>query len=138
METISFDTGVRAYGLPGGVLRFNPSDPQLIDRYLHCGERIGAIGSRLTAGEGTTAVQLMAEADGQLREILTWVFGPENDFRTILGGINLLSLGENGQYLIVNLLTALEPILAEGAARCIQTTTQQALAARQERQAQQP
>lgn len=138
METISFDTGVREYGLPGGVLRFNPSDPQLIDRYLHCGERMSAVCSQLAAGEDITPVQLMVQVDGKLRQVLTWVFGPENDFQSILAGHNLLSLGENGQYLIVNLLSAVEPILSQGAARCIQTATDRAVAAADARRAQQP
>ena len=41
-----------------------------------------------------------------------------NDLDAVLGGVNLLAMGSNGQRVIANFLTALEPILAQGVRQC--------------------
>ena len=125
MEKIQFDSGVRSYRINGGeALRFNPCDPNLYARFLESVEKLKAVERELTgqaipeAAQGADIVKLMTRADGEMKSILNWVFGGENDFHKILSGINLLAVAENGERVVTNLFAALEPILVEGAKRC--------------------
>ncbi len=137
MEKIQFDSGVKEFKINGsGVLRFNPGDPNVYARFLEAAEKIQGVENSLTEqakampeqDAGAAAVQLMAQADKQMKEILGWVFGPSNDFDKILGGVNLLAVAGNGERVVTNLFTALQPILVEGAQRCAQEKTQAAVA----------
>ena len=126
MEKISFDSGVRSYKINGaGVLRFNPGDPNVYARFLEAADKLEAAEATLLESakslpetDGAAVVQLLQQADKQMKQILSWVFGQDNDFEKILGGVNLLAVADNGQRVITNLLSALEPILVEGAERC--------------------
>ena len=127
MEKIVFDSGVQEYRINGaGVLRFNPGDPNVYARFLEAPDKIAKVETELTrqaealTGEvtGETTVKLMAQADKQIKEILCWIFGEGNDFDKALGGVNLLAVAKNGQRVVTNLFSALEPILVEGAKRC--------------------
>ena len=60
----------------------------------------------------------MTQADEKMKGILGWVFGPENDFQKLLGGVNLLAVADNGERVVTNFFAALEPVLVEGAKRC--------------------
>ena len=60
---------------------------------------------------------LLNEYDGKIKKLLTGIFGAENDFDAILGGVNLAGVGANGKRVVQNLLEALTPILREGAER---------------------
>lgn len=126
MEKIVFDTGVREYALGNGVLRFHPGDPNLYARFLECPEKMQELEKKLrqdmenmdTEQTATAAVQLLQRTDRELKQLLGWVFGPENDFDRLLGGVNLLAIAENGERVIGNLLDALEPIILDGAEKC--------------------
>ena len=119
MEKISFDSGMRAFKLGDGVLRFNPADPGVYSRFLECGEKLRMIEKELMekAKEGKS-LDLLSQADKKMKDMLSWVFGSCNDFDEILGGVSLLATGENGERVILNLLGALQPILVEGAKQC--------------------
>lgn len=142
MERIAFDSGVRSFQIQdGGVLRFNPSDPNVYGRFLEAAEKIKALEDGLTQQakaaqedeSGSAVVQLMVSADRQIKQILGWVFGPENDFDKILGGVNLLAVADNGQQVIANLLGALEPVLVAGAQRFAREKVDQAVQKAKER-----
>ena len=70
------------------------------------------------AQTGMDVLQLMADADRKMKEILNWVFGSGNDFHKLLEDINLLAVAENGERVVTNLFAALEPVLVEGAKLC--------------------
>ena len=128
MEKISFDSGMRQFHIgQGGILRFNPADPGVYARFMECGEKLREIEKELMqkAGEGK-GLHLLSEADRKLKRLLSWVFGAHNDFDEILGGVSLLAKGENGQRVIVNLLSALQPVMVEGAKACAQEILAQA------------
>ena len=135
MENIVFDSGIREFRINGaGILRFNPTDPNLYGRFLKATDKISALEKELaakaaaiSAEDGMAAVHLMQEADESIKDILTEVFGPENNFREILGSINILAVGANGQRLLINLLDALSPILTEGAKQYANSQTEAAL-----------
>lgn len=136
MKQLSIDCGVEEFCINGrGVLRFNPSDPNLYTRFLALEERLPALEeelenkSKALEQEDTRVVMLHAleQADRQLKDWLTEVFGPENDFHQLLQGVNLLAVAENGQAVVVNLLGALEPILTDGVERFAESQTRQAV-----------
>ena len=136
MEKISFDSGIKEYRINGGgVLRFNPGDPNLYVRFLDAAQRIQNVEETLTQQamqiEGTDdaaqAVKLMAQADKQMKEILGEVFGTGNDFDKLLSGVNLLAVAGNGERVVTNLFAALQPILVDGAQRCAKEAGEHAL-----------
>ena len=82
-------------------------------------------------------VILMQEADRQMKEVLSWVFGPGNDFDKLLGGISLLAAAENGERVVTNLFAALQPVLTRGAQLCAQHRKEQAVSKAKARRASQ-
>ena len=123
MEQLIFDSGIKEYQINGkGVLRFNPSDPNVYARFLEAVEKLKAAEEELTrqaeSAKETQIVELMTQADRKMKGILDWVFGGDNDFQKLLGGINLLAVAENGERVVTNLFAALEPVLVEGARIC--------------------
>ena len=123
MEKIQFDVGQRAYRINGaGILRFNPGDPNLYSRFLDAVEKLKEVEAELTRQaetvQGEEIVKLMTQADEKMKGILGWVFGPENDFQKLLGGVNLLAVADNEERVVTNFFAALEPVLVEGAKRC--------------------
>ncbi len=119
METLNFDTGVCSYRIGQGVLRFNPTDPNVYARFLEAADRLNALEeSILRQAQTEPVIPLLAWADAQIKALLAEIFGGDNDFSAIFGGVNLLAVGENGERLITNFLAAIEPVLTEGARRC--------------------
>ena len=146
MEKITFDSGLKEYRINGnGVLRFNPADPNVYARFLEAVDKIQDMEKALTEealklpdqDSGTQAVKLLARADKQMKELLSWVFGEQNNFDKLLGGVNLLAVADNGQRVITNLLEALQPILITGAEKCAKETAQAAVEKAKTRRAKQ-
>lgn len=137
MEKIIFDAGVKSYRINGGaVLKFNPADPNLYQRFMDAVDKIKALEETMKNIQGDPLEQLCS-ADKQVKQTLSWVFGADNDFDQILGGVNLLAVASNGERVITNLLQALLPVLTEGARQCAGAQVQQARAkAQMRRQAQ--
>ncbi len=135
MEKIQFDSGIRTYRINGGAtMRFNPADPNLYARFLETGEKMADIekalqekAKTLTDDEGRGALSLMTEADGEMKKLLSYVFGGGNDFTEILRGVNLLAVAENGERVITNFLEAIQPVLTAGAERCTREKEQAAV-----------
>lgn len=126
MRNIEFDNGVEEFSLAGGgVLRFNPSDPNLYARFLEAEQRLRELETELNqqaqslsgSDKAAAIVALTARADKEVKQWLDQVFGCGNDFDKALNGVNLLSQTGNGQRVVTNLFAALEQILVEGAAR---------------------
>ena len=143
MENITFDNGVKEFRINSdGVLRFNPADPNVYARFMEAAEKIGAIeadmvkaGEELPEGDGTGVVKLLAEADRQIKDILSWAFGKNNDFNEIMGGVSLMASARNGERVITNLIAALMPIIAAGAEDCANKQIGEAVQKAQENRA---
>ena len=129
MEKLIFDTGLKSFTVnDGGVLRFNPSDPNVYARFVEATAKIQAVEDDMVKkaqsikaeGEeaGEAALKLMKEADQEMKKILGWVFGEINDFEKIFAGVNLMAVGENGERVITNFISALLPIMQTGAQKC--------------------
>lgn len=136
MEKIVFDSGVKEYRINGGgVLRFNPGDPNIYARFLEAADKIRNLEQTLQQqakdlgedAQGAAAVKLMADADKQMKDVLGWVFGHGNDFDKLLSGVNLMAVAGNGQRVVTNLFEALQPILVSGAQRYADQQTQAAV-----------
>lgn len=146
MKKLQFDSGIVEYKLCGdGALRFNPGDPNLYARFLEAAEKIRDIEKDMAEqakkmdpqDTGAGVVKLLQNADKKIKATLSWVFGQGNDFDTLLGGVNLLAMGTNGERVVTNLFAALQPVLLAGAERCAREQTQAAVArakARREKQ----
>lgn len=135
MEKLRFDNGVKSYRLGScGVLRFNPSDPNLYARLMEAQKKLQILEKELAAqataagDDSSAAVTLLQQADKQVKQLLNWIFGGDNDFEQILEGVNLLAVTEKGQRVLDNLMGALQPVLTQGAERCARERTDAALA----------
>lgn len=128
MEKITFDAGVRRYRINGGgILQFNPADPNLYARFLDAVEEIKGLEEELNRTAEGGALEAMCRADKTVKQLLGRVFGQGNDFDTLLGGVNLLAVATNGERVITNFLQALMPVLTEGAKLCAGQQVQQAV-----------
>ncbi len=135
MEKIQFDSGIRTYRINGSAtMRFNPADPNLYARFLETGEKMREIektlqekAKTLKGDDGRGALSLMTEADGEMKKLLTFVFGDGNDFTEIFRGVNLLAVAENGERVITNFLQAIQPVLTAGAERCTREKEKEAV-----------
>lgn len=140
MNQLHVDLGIEEFAFGGGVLRFNPSDPNLYARFLALPQDLEALQKQLEKGmaEAVTGAGVLAqleETDRRFKTLLTQVFGKENDFSRLLEGVNLLAVNGTGETVAENLLAALEPVLKQGAERFVQTQTQAAVEkARQRRE----
>ena len=112
MEKLVFDTGVKSYRINGGgVLRFNPADPNVYARFMEAADKIRTAEIQL---QQTDALAAVTELDKKVKTLLSGVF-PGNDFDTLLGSVNLLAVAANGKLVVTNLLEALQPVLTQGA-----------------------
>ena len=134
MQNLTIDTGMKEYLINNrAVLRFNPGDPNLYQRFFAAAPQLDALDAELTeklkalpakpdlarAGQG---LALLNDYDRRIKALLTEIFGAENDFDKVLEGVNLAGTGANGKRVVQNLLDALTPILQDGAARHLKNT----------------
>ena len=134
MQNLTIDTGMQEYLINNrAVLRFNPGDPNLYQRFFTAASQLDALDAELTeklkalpaepdltrAGQG---LALLTDYDRRIKALLTEIFGAENDFDKVLEGVNLAGCGANGKRVVQNLLDALTPILQDGAARHLKNT----------------
>lgn len=137
MEKLTFDTGIREYDVNGrGVLRFNPSDPNVYDRFFRAAEEFQHLERELvdTDAEGLEGQALvermlrrMEETDRKVKQMLNGVFGAPNDFDALLEGVNLMAVASNGERVVTNLLAALAPVLEQGARECAEQSADSAV-----------
>ena len=148
MQQLIFDSGIKEFQINGkGILRFNPSDPNVYARFMDMVPKIHEIEQEMnvkanqidrkseTAGEQT--LRVMRETDRRIKAVLNDIFGQENDFDEILEGVNLMAVASNGERVVSNLMNALQPIMEEGAQICVKSEVDAAKLNRQQRRAMQ-
>ena len=140
MDKLTFDSGIKEYEVNGrSVLRFNPSDPNVYGRFLDAVEKIKAIEDEMVKNgrkstDGESVVRVMVSADKNVKEVLQNVFGKQNDFDSIFDGVNIMAVASNGERVITNFMSAIEPIISEGAEKCAKQKVNEAVkAARMDR-----
>lgn len=122
MQKLTIDTGVQEFELPGGVLRFNPSDPNVYHRFLEAIKTVETVeqtmvekAKELKEDNGAEVLALLSQADKDTKAALMDAFGSSNDFDKLLEGVNLMAVATNGERVITNLLDQLRPIIEQGA-----------------------
>lgn len=138
MEKLMFDNGIKEYEMPGGVLRFNPCDPNVYSRFMAAYEDIQKIEDDLVKNaKGITAdgesrgraiLDIMTTSDKLVKEKLSEVFGKDNDFDQLMNGVNIMAVGRNGERIITNLMVALQPIIQVGINEMVNQKADQAAA----------
>ena len=140
MDRFCVDLGVETFPLGSGVLRFNPTDPNLYTRFMDMEPQLQQLRQQLLqetqqAQDAASVLKSLEQTDRQFKQLLTQVFGQQNDFSKLLEGVNLLAVTQNGVTVAENLLSALEPVLTQGAQRFVQAQTRAAVEkARQRRE----
>ncbi len=120
MENITFDNGIQEFSIAGGgVLRFNPADPNLFARFMDAQKQLEELEAQLKEkaanAQKEQLLSLLRQADLQVKKLLDQVFGGDNDFDKALGGVNLLAITADGNRVVDNLLDALAKIVTAGA-----------------------
>ena len=123
---LMLDDGVLELDINGrGLLRFNPSDFNLYERFCRLAKELPEIEKQYVAeveeqGEADglelagRELARAKEIDADIKRRLSDVFGEANDFDQLMGGVNLMAFGRNGERVITNLLNALTPYLTDG------------------------
>lgn len=141
-EKLKFDDGIIELEInDNGLLRFNPADlnvyqrlcellrelPELEKKYAAEVEASGVQPSNPDELSPSEVVELVGEdldnakeIDAEVKKKLAWAFGPGNDFDQLLGGVNVMSPGRNGERTITNFLYAVKPYFEDGMKRHMQ------------------
>ena len=146
MENIIFDSGMRAFRInDSGVLRFNPSDPNVYARFMDAVEKIKTVEAeqahkanqidRNAESAPEEILRIMSETDKNIKDLLNHVFGCGNNFDELLEGVNLMAVATNGERVVSNLINALLPIMEAGAKACVQSEVSNARLNREQRRA---
>lgn len=145
MEKLNLDLGLKEYQFPGGVLVFNPSDPNVYDRFVKATDTIKAIeqemkGKAATIGEndpesGEKSLAIMAEMDSRMKSTLNGVFGGSADFDKLMCGVNLVAVNSNGKMVINGLMDTLKPIMEGGVQKFMDAEVDTAKLNREQRRA---
>lgn len=134
MRKLAIDLGIEEFEVDNGkVLRFNPADVNLFNRFCAAQQDILQVEQEMVAkaqaigndATGETAISILAEADGKMKQILNKIFGCGNDFDDIFEGVNVMAVGINGERVITNFMAVIEPILQEGAQKAARKTAKQ-------------
>lgn len=129
-EKLVIDDGLVRLDINGnGVLKFNPSDFNVYERFFTLSKELPEIEKKYAAeveripeSAGEDDVKALVgreltkakEIDAEVKAKLSAVFGPGNDFDALLGGVNIMAYGSNGERIITNLLNALVPYVESG------------------------
>lgn len=129
-KKLFFDDGLVRLDINGnGVLVFNPSDFNVYERFYALAKELPELEKKYVAEvedlpEGTESEQAFElagkelirakEIDAEVKAKLSAVFGANNDFDQLLGGVNIMAFGSNGERIISNLLHALTPYIEDG------------------------
>ena len=142
MKKLNFDTGIQEFDINGtGILRFNPSDPNVYNRFFESKDRIDKLAEEYTGKEkdaegvhldekgwpAEKQLAFMRELDTKIKDELSYVFGKENDFDSIFAGVNLLAATTHGDLVITNFLTAILPVIENGAQKYAEVQKNEAL-----------
>lgn len=137
MEKFAFNTGVKEYPMPGGVLRFNPKDPNVYDRFIKATEKISTVEKEFYAKAQETDdwTGLMRDLDLEMKAILSEAFGYGNDFDALMNGESLAGLNEDDEFIVSAFIKAIQPILEAGAKSYADAKVNTAKLNREERRA---
>ena len=144
---LNIDDGIIRLNInDNGLLCFNPSDFNLYNRFLALVQELPEIEARYLKAcdaqeddedELSGARRELGrtdEIDREVKKRLGDVFGGA-DFDKLLGGVNCMACGRNGEMVITNLLNALKPYLEEGIRHYTERAAEKAKQNREQRRA---
>lgn len=130
MQKLVIDDGLVRLDINGnGVLKFNPSDFNVYERFYALTKELPEIEKKYAAEVENIPDDITDEQateltgrelerakaiDAEVKARLSAAFGPGNDFDQLLGGVNVMAFGSNGERIITNLLNALLPYIENG------------------------
>lgn len=135
MRELNFDNGVQEIPVNGrAVLRLNPNDPNLYLRFKNAVNDIRRMESELDqkraeVTDNLEILELLGVYDQKVKAMLCQVFGQENDFDQIFGGVSVMGVARNGELAITNFFNALVPIFDEAAKTYARAEAEHELAA---------
>ena len=144
MEQLTLDVGIKEYNINGkAVLRFNPADPNVYERYISAIEKIDEIEKEMSEKAkkikesdkdySVKSLHLMREADIKAKEILSNIFGEGNDMEQIFEGVNVMAVSTTGKRVIENFMDIIGPIIESGASNFIAQRVNEAMLNREQR-----
>lgn len=153
-QKLNFDDGLLRLDINGnGLLTFNPSDFNVYQRFFALAKELPELEKKYVSDvEASTGddpddtkifelagreLERAREIDADIKRRLGDVFGPGNDFDRLLGGVNVMALGSNGERVITNLLNALAPYIEQGVDNHVTSAASTAKANRAQRRAMQ-
>lgn len=154
-QKLQFDDGLLRLDINGnGLLTFNPSDFNIYQRFFQLAKELPELEKKYISEieEASTGddpddtkifelagreLERAKEIDAGIKRRLGDVFGPGNDFDALLGGVNVMALGSNGERVITNLLNALAPYIETGVNGHVESAASAAKANRAQRRAMQ-
>ncbi len=126
-QNLIFDDGLLRLNInDNGLLVFNPTDMNVYERFIALARELPELEKQYAAdvenpSEEGDDMELVGkeltrakEIDALIKRRLNEVFGGENDFDKLVGGVNLMAFGSNGERVITNLLNCLTPYIEEG------------------------
>lgn len=138
-EKLVFDDGKIELDVNGrGVMRFNPSDFNVYQRFMQLYKDLPGIQKEYRAVENQSEdadgmaltgalLEQTKNIDQRIKGRLAEVFGADNDFDLLLDGVNVLAQGKNGNSVIENFLAALLPYMESGIRRYRKDTARKAV-----------
>lgn len=150
-QKLFVDDGLIRLDINGnGILAFNPSDFNVYERFYALTTELAELEKKYIADveelpEGTDQrlavvvagreLSKAREIDREVKAKLSAAFGGNNDFDQLLGGVNVMAYGSNGERIITNLLNAIVPYIEEGVKKHTQTEVEEAKRNREARRA---
>ena len=111
-KSLQFDDGLLRLDINGnGLLTFNPSDFNVYQRFFQLLQALPELEQQYVAQVEDSAGEAREEQplqlagreldrakalDREVKERLGTVFGPGNDFDALLGGVNVMAVGDKG------------------------------------------
>ena len=147
-KKLSIDDGLVRLDINGnGLLCFNPSDFNLYNRFIDFTKELPEIEKKYrlevetpAAPEEGAVLDLVGAELERARAIdldvkarLSSVFGSGADFDQLLGGVNCMAFGGNGERVITNLLDALRPYIEQGLQKHVEGAAAKAKLNREQR-----
>lgn len=129
MQSINFDDGYKSFAINNDesrVIRFNPADPNQIQRYnealkniMSAKERIGEDiqlspdGNVKTANDLEAAAKVLCDADNVVRENLNYMFNSDV-YDVVFAGQSPFCMIK-GRFLLEHFLSAIGPVITQSA-----------------------
>ena len=147
MTKLTFDDGRVRLDINGnGTLVFNPSDFNVYERFYSLLKELPELEKKyaeeVEVSTDSDSVELVGtelirakEIDSVIKGKLSYVFGVENDFDLLLGGVNIMAVGNNGERILTNFLNAILPYVESGLAKHTNGAVSTAYANREQRRA---